>query len=537
MKIRVNILYGFFVMVAIGIGSCNEQKANKPPVLPRDTAITNENAFSGLYLDSLQLEQFIGDEAMPDSVAAFMRNFYNSRNFHLAWFTEEGFTESALAFWNLYNNYIKYAQDSAIIDKQLDQQMDMLLNDDTSFVAGNSKITRLELQLTEHFYQYAQYAYGGRIDPWELQWHIPKKKIDALALLDSIIAHEGRNLEELEPLNASYKMLKKELLRYYTIEEGGGWEMLSMERKRYKQGDSSSFIAQVKKRLSITGDYSGDTSDLFTIQLAGAVETAQKRFGLTADGVVRNSLVQKLNVPVKKRIEQMLINLERMRWLPREQTGNHILANIPEFKLHVFENGKQVFDMKIIVGQAARRTVVFTGKLQYIVFSPYWNIPRSIVRNEILPAIDRDPDYLKKHNMEQIGFGNGLPVIRQKPGAGNALGRVKFLFPNRYSIYFHDTPAKTLFKRQKRAFSHGCVRLAAPQKLAEYLLRKNREWTPEKIQKAMYAGRETWVTLANPVSVALLYFTAWVDNEGLLNFRKDVYGHDKKMADHLFGAS
>lgn len=138
--------------------------------------------------------------------------------------------------------------------------------------------------------------------------------------------------------------------------------------------------------------------------------------------------------------------------------------------------------------------------------------------------------------MEQVGFSDGLPVIRQKPGGNNALGRVKFLFPNNYSIYFHDTPAKSLFSKQQRAFSHGCVRLAKPKKLAAYLLRNDPYWTPHKIQKAMFAGKETWVTLNTPVPVSLLYFTAWVDRDGLLNFRKDIYGHDEKMAERLFRA-
>jgi murein L,D-transpeptidase YcbB/YkuD len=277
-----------------------------------------------------------------------------------------------------------------------------------------------------------------------------------------------------------------------------------------------------------------DTSDLFNAELVEAVKAVQKRYGLKADGVIRHSLVQKLNIPVSNRIEQMLINLERMRWLPKEPTGDRVVANIPEYKLHVFKNGEEVFDMNIIVGQEGHRTVVFTDKLQYIVFSPYWNVPRSIVRNEILPALDRDPNYIVRNNMEQTGFSDGLPVIRQKPGGKNALGRVKFIFPNSFSIYFHDTPAKSLFSKQQRAFSHGCVRLAEPKKLAEYLLKDNTYWTPERIQKAMYSGKEKWVKLEESIPVALFYFTAWVDNEGKLNFRDDIYGHDKKMADLLF---
>jgi L,D-transpeptidase YcbB len=172
--------------------------------------------------------------------------------------------------------------------------------------------------------------------------------------------------------------------------------------------------------------------------------------------------------------------------------------------------------------------------LEYVVFSPYWNVPRSIVRNEILPAIERHPGYLARSDMEQTGTSDGLPVIRQKPGGSNALGRVKFIFPNNYNIYFHDTPAKHLFSRSDRAFSHGCIRLEQPQRLAEYLLRDNDEWSTSQIVDAMHAGTEKWVKLKNKVPVLISYFTSWVDDNGLVNFRDDIYGHDEKLISRLF---
>lgn len=173
--------------------------------------------------------------------------------------------------------------------------------------------------------------------------------------------------------------------------------------------------------------------------------------------MITAAFITELNVPVKERIEQMLVNMERMRWMPKEPEGNRIVANIPDFKVHVFERSKKVFEMDIVVGTAAHKTVVFNKLLQYIVFSPYWNIPPNIVRQEILPGIRKNANYLADKNMEQTGTSNGLPDIRQKPGGSNSLGRVKFLFPNNYSIYFHDTPSKSLFENEKRAFSHGCI--------------------------------------------------------------------------------
>jgi L,D-transpeptidase YcbB len=171
------------------------------------------------------------------------------------------------------------------------------------------------------------------------------------------------------------------------------------------------------------------------------------------------------------------------------------------------------------------------------VFSPYWNVPQSIVEKEILPGLEKNPNYLADHNMEQTGTEDGFPVIRQLPGPDNSLGRVKFLFPNSFDIYFHDTNAKDLFNRDKRAFSHGCIRLAEPEKMAQYLLRKQPEWTPEKIEEAMNSGEEKYVRLKDPVPVFISYYTAWVDEEGRLNFRDDIYNHDAELRQKMFTGS
>lgn len=189
--------------------------------------------------------------------------------------------------------------------------------------------------------------------------------------------------------------------------------------------------------------------------------------------------------------------------------------------------------MAVVVGKEAHSTMMFTDELNQVVFSPYWNIPPSIVKNEILPGIARNPDYLAKHNMEMVSQGS-VPEIRQLPGAGNSLGKVKFLFPNSFNIYFHDTPAKSLFSKDKRAYSHGCIRLSDPAKLANYVLRNDKDWTPEKINAAMNSSKEQVVRLPKAIPVFITYYTSWVDESGMLNFRDDIYGHDKKVADKMF---
>lgn len=190
--------------------------------------------------------------------------------------------------------------------------------------------------------------------------------------------------------------------------------------------------------------------------------------------------------------------------------------------------------MNVVVGKEGHNTMMFTGNLNQVVFSPYWNVPESIVRKEILPAMESNPNYLAAHNMEQVSNDGDLPVIRQLPGDGNSLGKVKFLFPNSFNIYFHDTPAKALFDKDKRAYSHGCIRLSDPVKMANYILKDDPQWTPDRIDEAMNSGVEKYVKVKDPIPVLITYYTAWVDDNGLLHFADDIYDHDKAIFSKMF---
>lgn len=523
------------VLVISTITGCNSSSQNKNLPVVRDTTITETTAYSSLDLDSMILDDYISKNGLQSSMAESMRNFYKNRNYHFAWFSEHGLTEQARAFYNLHNAYINAKRDTTQSAKKLHATMDALINED-SVILSSQEATQTELLLTRHFFKFTKEEYEGTIDPSQLQWHIPKKKIDAVSMLDSLIAKNGTKLEDWEPVNRFYPLLKNKLIAYYAIDKKGGWDSIHLKNKTYREGDSSEAIRALKKRLTITGDYAGeDTSFLFTEQAKLGLQRIQQRLGLNADGVLGNQTANALNVSVKDRIEQMLINMERLKWMPNESSGTRLVANIPEFTLHVFKGDQQEFSMKIVVGKTGHNTVIFTDSLEYVVFNPYWNVPQSIVRNEILPAMRRSRNYLSRNNMEQTGTSNGLPVIRQKPGAQNSLGRVKFIFPNNYNIYFHDTPAKTLFDLQDRAFSHGCVRLAEPEKLADYLLQNNPDWPRSKIHDMMVnGGKNTWVKLRDKVPVYLVYFTAWVTHDGTLNFRDDIYGHDGRMRKMMF---
>lgn len=324
--------------------------------------------------------------------------------------------------------------------------------------------------------------------------------------------------------------LQRELQRYNDIERKGGWQKIIVTKKDFRKGESATTVQQLKKRLAAFGDYTAnDTSTHFSTALEATVKKVQLQFGLTPTGIVDAALLKALNVPVENRRQQLEINLARLQTSTVKQVERMIVVNVPEYKLHVYENGGHLFDMNVVVGAKATPTVTFDDELTHIVFSPYWNVPTSIVKNELLPKMKKNRQYLSANGYELTGTEGGLPAIRQKPGKGNALGQVKFLFPNPHDIYFHDTPFKSHFSNSNRAKSHGCIRLSDPKQLAAYLLKDAADWTPSKIEGAMQSSKEQWVKLILPVTVSIVYYKAWIDKKGALHFRDDVYGLDNAV--------
>jgi murein L,D-transpeptidase YcbB/YkuD len=517
----------------------NTEKITKEEknISKRDESITPSNSYSDLFLDSTVLKNFITQNKIGDSIARRLQSFYNARNFEFAWFSHDGLTEQARGFWNLHDYVTTYEDDSILKDKKLQKKMDRLIaEDELSVNASNKEYINTELTLTQHFIMYMLNNYEkGYVKRKEMERFIPRKKEDPIALADSLINKKHKDDKYFEDVNESYNGLKDQLGKYLVIAKNGGWPQVNFIKKQLKKGTSSPEIANIKKRLMITGDLAGiDTSQVFNDTLVTAVKNFQARHGFSETGSVSDSLIKEMNVPVTKRIEQLLMNMDRMRWLANNPSGNLIVVNIPEFVLHVYEGKQKAFDIDVVVGKEGHNTMMFNGDLNQVVFSPYWNVPPSIVAKEILPAIEKNPNYIAKENMEITGNDDGLPVVRQKPGAGNALGKVKFLFPNSFNIYFHDTPAKSLFEKDKRAYSHGCIRLREPEKFANYVLRNQPEWTSEKISEAMNSGDEKYVKVKEPIPVVITYYTAWVDDNGRLNFREDIYGHDARLAEKMF---
>lgn len=542
-------LFFYVTISCVLLGSCqnaensgedNNGTEGQKKISKRDYSITKSNSYSDLFLDSLTMEKFIEEKKPGDSVARRMRSFYNTRNYQFAWFSSDGLTEQALAFWNLHDYVTTYDNDTLLRNKSLQKRMDAFVAEESLSPNGSDKAyLNTELTLTQHFILYVLNNFEkGYVKRKEAERFIPFKKQDPIYLADSLLNKKHKDDKYFEDVHAAYRALKEQLQKYYAIVQKGGWPQITTKKKSFKKGMSDSAIGVIKRRLQITGDMPGaDTSQVFNDTLELAVKRFQTAMGYKPDGVINTQLIKDLNVPAITRVQQILMNMGRMRWMPTEPSGRLIVVNIPEFVLHVYEGKGEAWRMNVVVGKEGHNTMMFSGDLNQVVFSPYWNVPPSIVKNEILPELASNPAYLASQNMEQVGTEDGLPKIRQLPGTGNSLGRVKFLFPNSFNIYFHDTPAKSLFEKDKRAYSHGCIRLAEPEKMARYLLRDQPEWTPEKIESAMNSGTEKYVKLKNPVPVLITYYTAWVDNNGLLNFRDDIYDHDDKLATKMFSTA
>ncbi len=517
-------------------GSTSDDEKDRK-ISSRDFSITPANAYNDLFIDSNTVASYIDTAQTSDKIKRRITSFYNARNYQFAWFSTEGLTEQAKGFWNLYHYDSKYSSDSLKNDKKFQAKMDNLFTSENPSVNGKDKsVIQTELVLTKLFIEHALTVYeDGYVKRKEMERFVPLKKTDPLKLADSLVSKKHKNDKYFDDINESYKGLKQYLVRYLDIAKKGGWPTIQFSGKSIKPGASSPAIAAIKKRLQISGDYTGsDTTNVYDSSLVPAIKTFQERNGYTPDGIIAASTIKELNVPVEETIQKLLINLDRMRWMPNKPSGKLMVVNIPEFVLHVTDGESKVFDMNVVVGKEGNSTTMFTDDLNQVVFSPYWNVPPSIVKEEVVPGMSRNPNYLANQNMEIVKQDGDLPVVRQLPGGKNALGKVKFLFPNMFNIYFHDTPSKSLFKKDKRAFSHGCIRLEEPEKMANYLLQDDPNWTPEKINEAMNAGEEKFVKLKTAIPVFITYYTAWVDDQGRLNLREDIYGHDAKLAKKMF---
>ncbi|MEO5683955.1 MAG: L,D-transpeptidase family protein [Chitinophagaceae bacterium] len=525
------------LLYAISFTACNNQPEPDAKKVTRDTvnkaekeiAVELNGKFSDqtiLKFDSSALPGFFLAHPLLAAYQQDVELFYKKRDFSFAWYDSNGLIEPAGNF---------YARVRNLPAEGIAAPVPYLINLDSLMesrdLTEKKQQAETEILLSGLYFYFANKVWGGLDEKTstKMEWYLPRKKIPYEQWLDSLLKTPGAFSHADEPVFRQYNLLRSFLEKYRAIETAGKWEPVATDKKTYRLLDSAATIQQVKTKLFQLGDLAiDDGAALFDTTLQVAVKKFQHRYGIKEDGIIGQSMIKELNAPLHGKIEKILVNLERSRWLPMALNGEYLAVNIPEFKLHVYNKDSLLWSMNVVVGQALTKTVIFSGALKNVVFSPYWNVPASIYKKEVLPGMRRNKNYLVQHHMEKSGNG-----VRQIPGPWNSLGQVKFLFPNSYSIYFHDTPSKSLFVESKRDFSHGCIRLAEPKKLAAWLLRNDTAWNDEKITAAMNKGKEQYVTLGKPVPVFITYLTAWVDRSGQLNLRDDIYKRDGRLIEMM----
>lgn len=486
----------------------------------------------------------------------FLFYFYLHREFKPVWINKEGLNNKAHDFIGMVLKADYEGLDSDLYHR--DDILALLSHIELNSIYGAFKPERyaqLELLLTDAFFSFGYQLSEGMINPdsYDFDWHIKKPKKNLLKILQTILYHD--KLEELvdtlQPHHPGYLRLKSALVKYINIKSSGGWHKIPGSSKMRK-GDTGKRVAVLRSRLIISGDLkdSGNTdAEYFDDTLENAVKRFQVRNGLKADGVVGSNTLSALNVSVEDRIEQIKLNMERWRWLPRDLGERYIMVNTANFDLDVIENGQILESIRVIVGKKKRPTPVLSQKITYLELNPFWNIPFKIALKDILPHIKKDPNYLAEKNIrifenwtdgakeitpesidwDSITKKNFVFKLRQDPANSNALGRIKFVFPNDFSIYLHGTPAHELFSKTKRTFSSGCIRIEKPMELADYLLKGNSKWAPDKLIAAVSSKKTKAIFLPHPINIHILYWTAWVDKDGMVNFRDDIYGRDCQL--------
>ncbi|RZB38139.1 MAG: L,D-transpeptidase YcbB [Desulfobacteraceae bacterium Eth-SRB2] len=483
--------------------------------------------------------------------------FYLHREVKPVWVTKDGLNNKAEVLIKII-----IEADHEGLDSETYHQKDILtLLTDIKFsmvsdTPDPAKLAELDLLLTDAFFSYGFHLSEGIVDPYSknLNWYINKPK-RRLGNIFQTVLYDGKMegfVDVLQPHHSGYLRLKLALLKYQKIKRSGCWHEVPSGGK-LRKGDYGTRIAALRSRLIISGDSTDSTNsnqDYFDEVLEDGVRRFQARHGLKVDGIVGSKTLLALNVPVEDRIRQIRLNMERWRWLPQDLGKSYLMVNTANFKLNVIENEQSIKSIKAIVGKIKRRTPILSRKITYLELNPYWNIPQKIALNDILPCIKKKPCYLADHNIrvfenweenarelnpESIDWAvitkkKFVYKLRQDPANSNALGRVKFVFPNEFSIYLHDTPARNLFNMTRRAFSSGCIRIEKPIELAAYLLQNNSKWSLEKLVAAVNRKKNKTIFLSDPIKIYILYWTAWVYKDGIVNFRDDIYGRDRRLS-------
>ena len=501
-----------------------------------------------------ELQAIIAATSAPKGVSRDVwedtQQFYAAREQTLAWVVADGPTDRTYAALAVLRSAESHGLDPADYGAaDLEGAVAALSGEEDAEDTGAHALADVDVRITASLLRLARHVAVGRLSPKTIdsRWNVKREPPDYVTELQSAAASDiATFLDAVQPRHPEYEALRS---AYAALRGQAAKPWPTIARTTLKLGQWNAAVAPLRQRLAASGylpAHAAVDSTQFDADVEAGVKAFQEHHGLPPSGVLDRSTIAKMNVPPAARLHQVAMNLERWRWLPDDLGPRHFLVNVPDFHLFAREHGKVVMDMRVVVGKRGNETPLFSDQMETVVFSPYWNVPETIALEETAPAVARDPEFLARNNMEivnaageivsaeEIPWGDEAALenyrFRQRPGEGNALGYVKFLFPNEHAVYLHDTPADALFKRIGRAFSHGCVRVEEPEVLAQYVLRDQPEWSEDAIRAAMGSGNERHVKLKATIPVHIVYMTTWVDERGGLHFEDDVYGYDARQS-------
>jgi len=519
---------------------------------------------------------------------------YERNNYSLFWIKSDGPSPQALKMVEIIRNSGEEALNPEDYNlEEIESTLSRMENDtEREHPYDEEDLAELELLLSNAFLTYGHELHYGRVNAEQINLELlsGERPVNISQLLvDATSTNDVEStLNTLMPKYPMYGKLKVSLKEYKEIAANGGWQRVPYGDK-FKKGARGNRVLALRERLKATGELESSPPDteVFDETLDIAVKKYQESNGLYVDGVVGKSTIEALNVPVQERISQIELTMERWRLLPQYLGNRYILVNIANYHLYGVENNNESITMRIVVGKPKWNTPMFSEEMTHVVMNPYWNIPPSIFKDDIAPRIRQDSGYLSKRGIDAVGLSapkkivveengtvevaenveatseteneesseqqlseaeiqnkkaqeeyiskvlSGNYRLRQNPGPGNPLGQIKFLFPNKHSIYLHDTPNRGFFKRAQRNFSHGCIRVEKPLDLAEFVLASNAEWDESRIKSNINSRKTKTVHLNQTIPVYILYFTTWVDNQGNVNFHKDIYGLDQTLLNAL----
>ena len=550
---------------AVDTPSRNTQKISQNRLPPAGPSLKLANSVSPLEVQTYtDIQKAIlnhmktGNGSIKSAKGAIplRERFYAERRFQPAWIRDKKVSDQAQKLLQILREADLEGLNPS--DYKIDQAESLLAEFKQGQNGGSSINVEtwadLDIMLTDAFFSYGVHVSTGRLDPgkWFYQWIPYRRSVDLVQVLNDAL--DKKNIEgalkSLPPRYPAYAQLRTELANYRRIAAEGGWAAIP-EKTTLKKGSTGQAVTLLKHRLVISGDLDAaalGVNDHFDGRLQEALQRFQERHGLNTTGVMGEETRKALNFSVEKRIRQIEWNMERWRWLPDELGPRYVMVNIPDYRLFVVENQTTVMSMKTVVGKSAQPTPVFMDNMSYLELNPTWNLPNSIVAEEMIPKVRKNPDYLTKKRIRiysnwstkakeidpnTIDWAKMNPKkfpYRMIQDVGvNPLGRIKFMFPNQFDVYLHDTTQKSLFQRSKRMYSHGCIRVEKPYELGEWVLRDDPSWSKTKLLAEIKKGKRQVVNLPKHIPVYVIYLTAWFDTRGHIHFRDDIYDYDKSL--------